>query len=286
MPSARFYPSNAARQQAYRERQRRAAVAPDVPCRQIGPYCTVYRGGWQAVYPLLPRHAAVVTDPPYKINNDWTKTRRRASHWAQNFPGAEQPFDPTPWLQFPEVILMGANHYWVPQMEHGAVWFWHKTPGQDPGDQSPCEIIWLSTPGPPHVIPHLWRGGMRAGEENYVHLPQKLHPAQKPIAVMTSLVKATAAPVVIDPFMGSGTTLAACIRLGRPCIGIELDPAYFAVACDRLQQEVEATQRRKAAALQAGGMGITEMARDLGCSRHTVYRYLAQVPSVDADAAD
>ena len=44
--------------------------------------------------------------------------------------------------------------------------------------------------------------------------------------------------------MGSGTTLAACVRLGRPCIGIEMDPAYFAVACDRLQQEVEAAQRR------------------------------------------
>jgi DNA modification methylase len=86
---------------------------------------------------------------------------------------------------------------------------------------------------------------MRAGEENYVHLPQKLHPAQKPIAVMLELVQQTAAPVVIDPFMGSGTTLAACIRLGRPCIGVELDPAYFAVACDRLQQEVDDTRQSR-----------------------------------------
>jgi site-specific DNA-methyltransferase (adenine-specific) len=45
--------------------------------------------------------------------------------------------------------------------------------------------------------------------------------------------------VVIDPFMDSGTTLAACVRLGRPCIGIEVDPGYFAVACARLQQEIE-----------------------------------------------
>ena len=86
---------------------------------------------------------------------------------------------------------------------------------------------------------------MRAGEENWVHLPQKLHPAQKPIDLLTLLVEQTAAPVVVDPFMGSGTTLAACVRLGRLCIGIEVDPAYFAVACDRLQQEVEATQRRQ-----------------------------------------
>jgi DNA modification methylase len=81
---------------------------------------------------------------------------------------------------------------------------------------------------------------MREGEENYSRLPQKLHPAQKPVALLTFLVEQTVAPVVLDPYMGSATTLAACVRLGRPGIGIELDPAYFAVACDRLQQEVEA----------------------------------------------
>jgi DNA modification methylase len=81
---------------------------------------------------------------------------------------------------------------------------------------------------------------MREGEENYTRLPQKLHPAQKPVKLLDYLVKQTAAPVVIDPFMGSGTTLVACARLGRPCIGIEIDPAFFAVACARLQQEVEA----------------------------------------------
>jgi site-specific DNA-methyltransferase (adenine-specific) len=80
---------------------------------------------------------------------------------------------------------------------------------------------------------------MRAGEENYVHLQHKLHPAQKPIRLLLALVEQTTAPVVIDPFMGSGTTLAACVRLGRSCIGIEVDPTYFAVACERLQHEVE-----------------------------------------------
>ena len=39
--------------------------------------------------------------------------------------------------------------------------------------------------------------------------------------------------------------MAACVRLGRPCIGIEVDLAYFAVACHRLQQEVEAGQGRQ-----------------------------------------
>jgi site-specific DNA-methyltransferase (adenine-specific)/modification methylase len=186
-----------------RERARKAlALRPPLAPVQMGGDCTLYCGDALQLVPHLPRQAAVVSDPPYPNHYDYTKTRRRDARWTENFPGMDQPFDPTPWLQFPEVILMGADHYWVPQMERGAVWFWHKMPGQDPGDQSPCEIIWLSTPGPPAVIPHKWRGGMREGEENWVHLHDKLHPAQKPIAVMTYLVQHTAAPVVIGVCSG------------------------------------------------------------------------------------
>jgi site-specific DNA-methyltransferase (adenine-specific)/modification methylase len=192
------------------------------------------------VYAWLPRQAAIVSDPPYRIPYDYTKARRRPARWDHNYAGLDHPFDPTPWLQFPEVILFGANHYWHPRFQAGSWCFWHKMPGQDPGDYAPAELIWLSRPGPPCVVPHLWRGGMREGEENYTRLPQKLHPAQKPLALLRFLVEQTTAPVIIDPYMGSGTTLAACVRLGRPCVGIELDPSYFAVACERLQQEVAA----------------------------------------------
>lgn len=40
---------------------------------------------------------------------------------------------------------------------------------------------------------------------------------------------------ILDPFMGSGTTGVACAKLGRKFIGIELDPKYFDIACDRIQ---------------------------------------------------
>ena len=75
---------------ASRDRLRRAAVAPGVPFRQIGPHCTVYCSDWHAVAALLPRNAAVVTDPPYPAGYDYTKMRRRASRWAAaNFPGMD-----------------------------------------------------------------------------------------------------------------------------------------------------------------------------------------------------
>jgi site-specific DNA-methyltransferase (adenine-specific) len=239
MPRARLHPDDAAKLRAHRARKRLAAIAPHVCCRQISS-CMLYCSDWQTVYPLLPRHAAVVTDPPYDAGYDYTKARRRLSQWSRNFVGMDAPFDPTPWLRFPEVILFGADQYWDDRFLQGTWCYWDKMLGKPSADFAPCEMIWLSKPGPPQYFQHLWRGGMREGEENYVHLPTKLHPAQKPVALLRYLVLQTTAPVVIDPFMGSGTTLVACVRLGRPCIGIEVDEEHFAVACCRLQREVAA----------------------------------------------
>lgn len=69
------------------------------------------------------------------------------------------------------------------------------------------------------------------------------HPSPKPIALMRWLVThaSEAGSVVLDPFAGSGTTGVACLRLGRKFIGIEKDPTYFALACERLRAEEQGT---------------------------------------------
>lgn len=68
----------------------------------------------------------------------------------------------------------------------------------------------------------------------------RLHPNEKPLSIMHSLVKATvpAGACVVDPFMGSGTTLRAAKDLGRHSIGIELEEKYCEIAAKRLAQEV------------------------------------------------
>jgi hypothetical protein len=237
------YPTRAAYMAAYRTLQRLAVIAPHVRCRQIG-LCIVCCGDWQEVAKALPHRAAIVTDPPYDADYDVTQPRRRDSQWDANYEGTDQPFDPTPWLQFPEVILLGADHYWDHLPSGGSVWWWNKTPGRKRAHFAPGEWVWLSKAGPPQDYQQLWIGQQRAGEENYVHLKRKLHPHQKPIRLMTMLVQETTAPVVIDPFMGSGTTLAACVRLGRPCIGIDIHPGSFETACARLEKELQRRARR------------------------------------------
>jgi DNA modification methylase len=65
----------------------------------------------------------------------------------------------------------------------------------------------------------------------------KHHPTQKPVALMEwCLGFLLNADTILDPFMGSGTTLVACAKLGRKGIGIELDPDYFDIACKRVEE--------------------------------------------------
>jgi site-specific DNA-methyltransferase (adenine-specific) len=65
------------------------------------------------------------------------------------------------------------------------------------------------------------------------------HPTQKPLALLERILLASTNPGdhVLDPFSGSGTTAVACLRLGRACTGIELDPAYNKLAIQRLAAE-------------------------------------------------
>ena len=64
------------------------------------------------------------------------------------------------------------------------------------------------------------------------------HPCPKPLKQWTRLVKRASrtGESVLDPFMGSGTTGVACVKLGRKFTGIELDETYFDIACQRIQE--------------------------------------------------
>lgn len=80
-----------------------------------------------------------------------------------------------------------------------------------------------------------------------VRCPQKdetEHPTEKPVILMDMYIRNSTQPgdIVMDPFMGSGTTAIAAIRAGRRFVGIELDQAWFDVAARRIRREVENMQ--------------------------------------------
>jgi DNA modification methylase len=64
------------------------------------------------------------------------------------------------------------------------------------------------------------------------------HPTAKPIAVMRKIIAtaSTRGHTVLDPFMGSGTTGVACVKMGRKFIGIEREPEYFEIAVKRIRE--------------------------------------------------
>lgn len=66
------------------------------------------------------------------------------------------------------------------------------------------------------------------------------HPNEKPLALMQTLIETLSndGDTILDPFMGSGTTGVACVKLGRKFIGIEIEPKYFDIACRRIEKAV------------------------------------------------
>jgi site-specific DNA-methyltransferase (adenine-specific) len=215
---------------------------------QIGD-CVLYRGLAEEVVSILASVHAVVTDPPYGMHFDFTKVRRtlmplpHAGPKLQGQPTPDRlrgiqgdglPFDPRPWLRYPEVILWGANHYSA-RLPTSAAWLiWDKRCGGTPDCFSDCELAWTNLSMPARIHRQLWRGAIRMGEENPSR-EGKVYPSQKPVALMRWCLRMTQG-CILDPYMGSGSTLVAAVELGRPCIGIDIDVEAFDIACVRVSK--------------------------------------------------
>ena len=93
------------------------------------------------------------------------------------------------------------------------------------------EMIWTSFKKPLRIFRFLWMGAIREGKRT-----KKVHPTQKPVDLMEWIIKnyTTEGDIIMDAFMGSGTTGVACKNLNRDFIGIELDKTYFDIATKRI----------------------------------------------------
>jgi site-specific DNA-methyltransferase (adenine-specific)/modification methylase len=199
---------------------------------------TLYLGDCREIAPSLAVDA-VVSDPPYGINHKVERTggsKKWDRRTNDRIAGDKAPFDPSPWITKP-AILWGANHY-ADRLPASAGWLvFDKRRGGTHNQKfiaSDCELAWSNAFGSVKILSHLWAGLCRESEVGQHH-----HPMQKPIVLMEWCIKLLPdACLVLDPFMGSGTTGLAALRLGRKFIGIEIEPKYFDVACRRIEEAV------------------------------------------------
>lgn len=201
--------------------------------------CTLYRADCRDVLPTLEGVDAVVTDPPYGGNYDTDYTRftgclSENRNWGERIYGDDEPFDPMPWLEYPKVCLWGYQHF-ARSVPVGTILVWNKKRETQLGTfLSDAELAWVNRGQGVYIRRHIWHGFDRETEREPVE-----HPTQKPVSLMKWCMERAGveeSDTVLDPFMGSGSTIIAAVQLGLPAIGIEIDPTYFAIACKRIAE--------------------------------------------------
>lgn len=180
---------------------------------------------------------AVITDPPYGIGETHVKnaTRSKMVH-VKNYGEYSWDAKRVNLAIFPELFRVSREQvifggiYYTDVLPPSSSWIvWDKL---NSGDFADCELAWTSHKKAVRKIAYMWNGCMKQ------HPEERNHPTQKPLQVMTWITERYTNPgdLVLDPFMGSGTTGVACAQLGRRFIGIEIDPDYFAIAEKRIAQ--------------------------------------------------
>jgi site-specific DNA-methyltransferase (adenine-specific) len=203
---------------------------------------TLHCGDCLEILPTLGQVDAVITDPPYGIDMDtnYSRLTNGGGNYARII-NDDKPFDPTPWLNFPKVILFGYNRF-AHLVPPGTLLIWDKRFKSGKAFLSDGEIAWMKS-WYKKVGPHAGGYGvyiLSLTSQGFVRPEPVQHPSQKPVALMEwCILKARLQPgaTILDPYMGSGSTGVAAIRNGYSFIGIEKDPGYYDIARQRLDAE-------------------------------------------------
>lgn len=198
---------------------------------------TIFHANAYRLLPFIPPDAAIISDPPYGISHV-KGTGGKGKHSRRNIApihGDDRPFDPRVWLAWENVLLWGADHF-ACMLPEGRWLTWDKLDGLDSYDSfSDVEVAWHSRRGATRIFRYLWKGICQAGDK----AGGRDHPTQKPEPLMRWCIEQAGSPaLIVDPYMGVGTTLRAAKELGLRAIGIEIEERYCEAAARRLAQSV------------------------------------------------
>lgn len=228
---------------------------------------TIYHGSCLDIIPHLAPVRAIISDPPFEAEAHTLQRRinRSSTRGKQSDVVTEEPLDFAPIneatriavCQLSAKILQG---WFLAFCQVEAVTLWRDSI-QSAGGKYKRACVWVKPDGMPQFSgdrpgmgyeslvtgwfgpgKSIWNGGGRVGVFTFnKNEPARYgHPTQKPQKLMLELVAlfSNEGDVVLDPFMGSGSTLRAAKDLGRRAIGIELEEKYCEIAARRMGQEV------------------------------------------------
>lgn len=190
----------------------------------------LHLGDCREILPTLGKVDAVVTDPPYGIGFAAQPTRyQRANGMERATWDNDRPQDVIEdlALRCTETIVWGGNYFALPPTRGWLVW--SKT-GNAPS-MADLEMAWTNM----DMNARSFEKSVKSASLEK-DLQSAAHPSQKPVALMEWCIGFVSSRTILDPFMGSGTTGVACMKLGRKFIGIEIEPKYFDIACRRIEE--------------------------------------------------
>jgi len=203
---------------------------------------TIYHGDCRDILPQLEPVDLVLTDPPYGIgldNHDPDVKSSRPNGWK--IKGDDSQLLGESVLRslwgYPMIVFASPKNPWIGDWSQYLVWW--KGPAVGGGGEPSMywkldwELIQVRNLGK-------LNGSRDSSVFEYWITPSDspYHPTQKPESLIGYLIGKVQANTVLDPFMGSGTTLRAAKDLGRRAIGIEIEEKYCEIAAKRLSQEV------------------------------------------------
>jgi DNA modification methylase len=221
----------------------------------MGPSCrietignaTLYLGDCREILPSLPKVDAVVTDPPYgQVTHAGARSANSLDRTTIDF-GSITSIDLTSLCRALTVL---AERWVVMTCE------WRHAAALEASGVPLIRLgVWIKPNGAPQftgdrpgtgweAVALLHREGKKRWNGGGHHavwtcpIEQGEHPTQKPIRLVSEWVRSFSDPgeIILDPFMGSGTTGVAAINMGRKFIGIEIEERYFSIACRRIEE--------------------------------------------------
>jgi DNA modification methylase len=192
---------------------------------------TIYLGNCRDILPQLDKVDLVLTDPPYGIKADKDNAHssiRDNPKWDESkWDYERQPEGVIESLKHSDMAAIFGGNYYTDILPVSSGWLaWLKPEASTGFSLADMELCWTSL-------------NIAARTKTFPRRDGNFHPTQKPVCVMVWVLSFFPnCNFILDPFMGSGTTLVAAKKLGRKCIGIEISEKYCEIAVKRLQQTV------------------------------------------------